>query len=383
MGAEKGDEGEPPPIGVCLIHQYYPGFIDVIPDSQFLIDAPDLRGSVQILSHVRPLIITDFGNSLVKRPRKKRTFISFARPIGKIADDALSIEGHGPEGRQGPVCAVEKAAKGRVFYQGLYTELQSCTEVASLSENPGLLAHPKLVDRLVGTYRYLKPDPRLAMPEELPSDTTPLRVGYYRYTGEQRAMPFAERIQFARADRLQLSMMSYRTAGRALQDHQLEGLENRSVQLGAWLGAGFALTDNLAEIERLADLAFNAQRLRAAVVEAVSILELGILAARSRAIAAGTAPWAKTGLETDDMTLKYILETVLPLLLKAYEGPVGPIVDNAKSARCIRNKVVHHGHQPSMDETNSVLSAARKILSILELADTFKGNYKSNAGAAG
>lgn len=368
------------PVGVCFVHQYYPGFIDVIPESRFLVDAPDLKGGVEIIGHVRPLVMTDFGNGLVQKKVKKGELTQFSRPVRQIDINSISMEGTGHEGRKGPVYAVEKAKRGRIFYQGLYTELQTLTEIYEPSENGALSAHSKLVDRLVGTYRYLKPDPRLEMASELPADTTPLRVGYYLYSEAEQAMPFLERFSRAEPDRLQMSMMSYRTAGRALQDHETGTLEKRTEQLAAWLQSGFVLPDNLAEIERLADLAFSQNSYRPAIVEAISILEAGILAARARAIAEGTAPWAKDQ-DIDALPLRFIFEKILPLLLKNFDGDVGAIVAEAKAARLVRNQVVHHGHQPSLDETKMVLGTARNILSILELPERYKGNYKSKPSA--
>jgi hypothetical protein len=366
------------PLGVSIVHQHYPGFIDVMPNSQFILDAPDLRGSVQIISHVRPLVVTDFANELVAVPVGDARITRIARPIPNVADDAISADATGREGRSGPIVAIEKAVTGRIFFQDIYTEVLTCTEAPDTNESSGLQGHARLIERLVGTYRYLKPDPRLPMASDVPADTTPLRVGFYRYSDKERSMPFAERIQNASPSSLSLSIMSYKTASRALQDHERAFLHDRCEQLGSWLLTGFSLPDNLAEIERLADLAFNTGRLRAAIVEAMSILEAGILEARARASAAGDAPWAIRK-DPDQLSMRDIVNKILPLLLKSYDGPVGDMVEIANEARLTRNKVVHKGHQPSIEETNQVLSSARKILSILELPDLYKGNYKRKA----
>lgn len=368
------------PLGVSIVHQHYPGFIDVVPNSQFIIDSPDLRGSVQIISHVRPLVVTDFANELVTVAEGGGRMTRIACPIPNVADDTISAEATGREGRSGPIVAIEKSVTGRIFYQDIYTELLTCTEAADLNESAGLQGHAPLLARLIGTYRYLKPDPRLSMAAETPADTTPLRVGFYRYSDEERSMPFAERIQNAAPASLSLSILSYKTAARALQDHDAPSLKNRSEQLGSWLLNGFALPDNLAEIERLADVAFNIGRFRAAIVEAISILEGGILEARARALRAGDAPWAIRK-DPDQLTLHDVVNKILPLLLKAYDGPIGDMVQIANEARNIRNRVVHKGHQPTLEEANQVLSTARKILSILELPDVYKGNYKARTVA--
>jgi hypothetical protein len=77
----------------------------------------------------------------------------------------------------------------------------------------------------------------------------------------------------------------------------------------------------LAEIERLADLAFSTGRFRAAIVEAFSILEAGILEARARASTLEGTTWAIRK-DADKLTLLDVVKKILPLLLKAYDGPV-------------------------------------------------------------
>ncbi|WP_298335626.1 hypothetical protein [uncultured Erythrobacter sp.] len=221
------------PLGVSIVHQYFPGFIDVVPNSQFVVDAPDLRGSVQIISHVRPLVVTDFENRLVTVSEDAGEMTRIARPITNVADDSLSAMATGREGRLGPIFAIEKPVTGRIFYQDIYTELQTCTETADTKESAGLQGHARLLERLIGTYRYLTPDPRLAMADETPADTTPLRVGFYRYRDRERLLPFTERIQNALPSSLSLSIMSYKTAAKALQDHDPANLETRSEQLGS------------------------------------------------------------------------------------------------------------------------------------------------------
>ena len=363
------------PLGVSIVHQHYPGFIDVVPNSQFIVDSPDLRGSVQIIAHVRPLVVTDFANSLVTVAVGHGHITRLAKPIPAVAEDSISAGGTGLEGRSGPMFAVEKAVDGRIFFQDIFTEVMTCTETTDTNASAGLQGHSRLLDRLIGTYRYIKPDPRLSMAAEAPADTTPLRVGFYRYSDLERAAPFPKRIQNAAPSSLQLSIMSYKTASRALQDHERATLIDRSEQLGSWLLSGFALPENLAEIERLADLAFTAGRLRAAVVESMSILEVGILEARARAVKAGDAPWAIRK-DPEQLTFRDIINKILPLLLKQYDGPVGDMVKIAHEARETRNRVVHKGHRPSLEEANQVLSTARKILAILELPNLYKGNYK-------
>ena len=210
------------PIGVAIVHQYYPGFIDLPANTQFVVRSNDLSGSIQVLAHVRPLVVTDFSNELVRtRPKGSRHPIDIRRPISGIKKKAISADARGFEGRAGPAIAIEREIQGRVFYQDVYTSLQFCAEFADLNsaENVGLRMHRRLLERFVGTYRYLNPDIRVPLKEGLPEAETPVRIGYYFYSSVEKRLPMEERIVNAQPDGLTLSMVAVGRGTRALQDH--------------------------------------------------------------------------------------------------------------------------------------------------------------------
>jgi hypothetical protein len=371
------------PIGVHIVHQYYPGFIDVLPNTLYLIDGAGLRGAVHVVRHVRPLVVTDFLNGLTRfEGEDGAVYTRLERPIGEIDDASNVIDASGFEGRSAPTIAVEKGSDGRIFYQDVFTELQTLTEITTPDSSAGLIAHDQLVGRFVGAYRFVHKDPRLEMPSAVPIETTPLRVGHYIYSTQERALPFDKRIAEAWPNELHLSIVALGRGVRSLRDHDVapELLEKRSYDLNAHLCNGFALTENLLELERLVDLAFSGGRRRAAIVEAVSLLEVGLLQARDR-LPVGERAKSSRNLAPDDLTLKMLVNRVLPHLLRHFDGEPGPLIKRANEMRSIRNSVVHQRHEPSADEANHVLSVVHTILVILELPDKFKGNWKRKTSA--
>lgn len=367
-----------PPIGVHFVHQFYPGFIDVRPHSLYLIDGEGLRGGVHVLRHVRPLVVTDFTNKLIRVDAEDGMIHTrLARPISEIDQESNAIDARGLEGRSAPTLAIEKGADGRIFYQNVFTELQTLTEIARPDSSAGLVAHDQLVGRFVAAYRFIHKDPRLEMPSGIPIETTPLRVGQYFYSARERALPFEQRIAEAWPGELQLSIAALGRGVRSLRDHDVapELLEKRSYDLNAHLCNGFVLSENLLELERLVDLAFSGGRRRAAIVEAVSLLEVGLLQARDR-LPVGERAKSSRNLTPDDLTLKMLVNRVLPHLLRHFDGDPGPLIKRANEMRDIRNSVVHQRLEPSAEQANHVLSAVHTILVILELPDRFKGNWK-------
>lgn len=380
-GAEMSPDAveEPVPIGASIVHQHYPGFIDVLPNTLYLVDGAGLRGGVHVVRHVRPLVVTDFDNGLRRfEADDGRVFTRLAHAIDDISDESNVVDARGLEGRAAPTIAIEKGPQGRIFHQDVYTELQTLTEFIAPDSSNGLINHGHLVRRFISTYRYLHPDPRLEMPTEVPIETTPLRVGRYIYNAAERALPFDKRIERAWPAELHLSIAALGRGVRSLRDHDVpaEQLEKRSYDLNAWLCNGFELSENLYELERLVDLAFNGGRLRAAIIEAMSLLEVGLLQARDK-LPPNDRTKSSRGRSPDELTLKALVNGVLPHLLRQYDGDPGPLIKRANEAREIRNRIVHQRSQPTMEDTNLVLSVVRTTLSIVEISDAFKGNWQS------
>ncbi|MBS0222353.1 MAG: hypothetical protein JSR91_16595 [Proteobacteria bacterium] len=367
---------EYPALGAVIVHQYYPGFVDLPAGSDYLIDSPDAQGLIRVAGHVRPLVIVDFNNELVNRPHKHGVHTDIKRPIRGINRSAISADAVGHEGRKALILAVEKEINGRIFHQDIYTSLEVRWEVPTERAAQDLRPFDRLLVRFISTYRYLNPDTRLILRDGIPDDSTPRRVALYPYSDADLQSHPVERLARAPAKDPQLSILSYHTAGRALQDHA-EGsaaLATRGKTLAGYLASGFALPETLLAIERLANLAFTLGQPRSAVVEAMSILELGVLAHQRKVLPQLDASGKVT--KENEPTWKFLINAILPALLDLYDGDKGGVMRQAQRALDLRHKVAHAGHVPSPEDANLVLSCVRTILSIFELPEIYKGNWK-------
>jgi len=368
-------------LGAVVVHQYYPGFVDLPPHTDYPVNSPGVPGLVRVVSHVRPLVVVDFNNELVNRPYKHRVHTDIKRPVRGINRGALSLDGRGREGRNAPIMAIENEVNGRTFRQDMFTSLEVRWEVYTERDAQAISPFNPLLMRFISTYRFLNPDTRLVLSDGIPDDSTPLRLGFYRYSEAERQLPVLERLMQAKVVNLKLSMLSYRVAARSLQDHAStkDGLAYRAKVLAGYLAAGFVLSDGLLEIERLANLAGTLKQPRAAVVEAMSMLELGLLAHQRKMLPA----LYKSGKLTreNEPTWKFLVDAILPSLLDLYDGDKGSVMKQAHLALQLRHKVAHGGHTPSADEVNIVLSCVRTILSIFDLPEPYKSNWKLKASA--
>ncbi|MEX0697772.1 MAG: hypothetical protein WD099_09525 [Dongiaceae bacterium] len=272
--------------------------------------------------------------------------------------------------------AIEYSITGRVFLQEVYTSLHVCSEFFDAACAENLTNHRLLRERFIGAYRYINPDTRLLLTNRIADDDAPLRVGCHYYSPAEQTQPFEKRIVHAWPERLSISIISSDRAARALQDHVGDeaALRWRSMQLNSYLANGFALSENLLEVERIVDLAFKGKRPRAAIVEGMSVLEMSILA-HQRRMNVQLGSRVRTN-EPTHMTWKVLIEKLLPRLLDLYEGDASQIMARAKKVLDIRHRVVHGGYTPSNDEVNMILSFIRSVLSIFELPDAFRAGWQ-------
>lgn len=365
------------PLGAASVQTHYPGFIDISPGCNFLVVHEDLKAVVTIQSHKRPLIVTDFGNYLTegKHDRRGRTRARIKRPIQKVSDNSISATATGSEGGPNILIAVERRRDGRIFFNGMYTEIHVIWEVVAPNRPEDLRPASKLLERFISLYRYHSSDTRIRIMDGRPLDPSPWRTGYVPYGAEALRKPWHQRLSEVKFPDLPISLISFKEAARALRDHEtsdeIRGQRERAI--GSWLIGGYGLSENLLEIERIADLAFIDGRFRSAVVEAMSILEISILQARSRHSRRTTLN------QKQEIGWKEIKNKILPEILSSYEIEVDDVCRSIARSIDIRHSAVHGAYQPSIDEAAFVLSTARILISTLELPEKVKGFSKCKA----
>ncbi len=365
------------PVGATIVHQYYPGFIDLPAPSPYLIASDDVSGLVRVMGHVRPLIITDFDNELIRRRLGPNEFqIDLRKTIAKVNYESISAELKGNEGRSGLALAIEKDIAGRVFYNDLFTSLQFHWEVSNVENAAELLPYRLLLKKFIGTYRFVNPDTRVAVSADILAPN-PIRVGAYMYSQSELHMTYQERLLRTKPRALRVSTASYGRAARALQDHDgdTDLLQARGQTVAGYLANGFGLSENLMEIERLADVALSEGRTRSAVVEAMSVFEAGLIAARNR------EPGMPKKANPRNENWQFLMDSVLPKLLDLYQGDKAQWIREGNGVLEIRHCIVHRNHIPSKEEAARVLAFIRHMFSILEVPDDFKGNWRRRSPA--
>ncbi len=362
------------PVGVVVIHYHFPGFLDLYPNTIYIIESADLYGAIVFVEHVRPLVVTDFRNELIERKLPDgKSYVDIKTPIPEVSIDSVSVNGRGFEGRSGPVVAVEMDPAGRVFCQDVYSTLRVMWEVEDFKAAQSMGAYLPLLNRFIATYCFLNNDPRLRISGAIPEESNPTRIGYFAYSGSQKAKPFHERIAEVQVQEWQMHIAGMGRGSRALRDHNgdLEQAKVRATHLGSYLYNGIAPSENLIELHRLASLAFVDDRPKAAIIEVMSMLELAIIS-QHRAL----LPKDYAQLKPDKLTWKFLVNAILPSLLGLYDGDKGSMIKKANEALEVRHKVVHRGYAPTKDDANVVLSFVRHILCIFEMPEAVKGDWK-------
>jgi hypothetical protein len=174
-----------------------------------------------------------------------------------------------------------------------------------------------------------------------------------------------------------LSIKEY-VAGVAAHSSRFGNLEQRTANIGSYLMDGFVLPETAAALEGVAEQIHQSTNYRLAVVEAISLIELSILAAWRRFHC--NIRISRNINASDGHTLKFLSEKVLPIILSFYDGNRGLLLGRLKNALQIRHRVVHEGYRPDAEEADKVLSIVRTLILILEIPNKYKNGWQLKSG---
>lgn len=292
----------------------------------------------------------------------------------RMSPKSVSADASGHEGYSATAVVVEHDLKGRIFHPDLYTSIIVGYEASDI-DHDYISEADAMFDRFITCYRYLIGDARFPYAGHAFHDAGAIRIFRYRYSDSERRLPFEERIDRAIPDQLRPSIVALGRGAEALRDHGVDPqvLKDRAVQLGHHLATGFMPTENLIALERVADLAFVQKFPRPAVAEAMSLLELSILAERDRKLNTQNAGSAN---RDKNITWDDLLNKVLPFVLDSFDEDKAPLMRLAHEMVNLRHEVVHRGRVPTLKEVNSILSFVKHVISILELDDRYRKNWK-------
>lgn len=356
-------------FGAMIAEQDINGFIDLPSGSKFGLAIDGRAAIIKVVEHIRPLMVTDFANSITQTVIKKNLIVpKLKKPIGPIQKECIALVAAGHEGRKAPTIVVEKGAKGRVFRQGIFTRLRVCWEIEE-KEIDNLTIYHAILTNFFDLYRYVVPDPRFQSDGTFITDETPLRVATARYAKGSESVSQFERLDSIPTLPLEVKIVSFRKAADALQDHVngAVGANTRASSLGSLMRRDFTPSENFVALDRVARFAFHTSQYRMAVAEAMAVLEAALL---------GFKADADVDAANKEMTWKKLINAVLPSILSEFDGDKAELMRAANKSRSIRNDVVHHRYLPSKEETFYVINFVKTILHILETPEDIKGDWR-------
>jgi hypothetical protein len=362
------------PVGVNVVDIKIPGFVDLPEGHRFFFYANDTPACLMICKHIRPLVIFDFKNNLKKIKKKDRIFSDILHPITKISRHSVEADATGIEGRSDTVVVAERKKHGRIFVKSIFTEIRIMWEVYDKKSGSDFSKMNSILKVFLSSLRYIHTDVRLKIFDALPTDATPIYTKHFSYTETSNLgnlEDWVSRLTNVHASPDDPTIFSVHESARSLQDHQggRHQAEARSEKLQNLFNNRISIPESIIEIEKIAEFAFLEGRRRAAVAEAMAILEMSIVPHcvpfLEKKEIEGRAP-----IRWSNLRDKHI-----PGILKSFSIEPQDTCKKLGDVIEIRHKVIHHAYNPNNEEANYVLSTVRHIISLLEIK-FYREQYK-------
>lgn len=358
-----------PSMTARYYNAYYPGHIALPPNTSYIVHCGDLETMVHLVRHVRPVVITDFRNSLVSKSEGEKTLFGLHMGIPTFPEDQLALTFRTPTGDVAPGLIVTKDHDFVHYGTHEFTELTVGAEVrsdTSQSAGPGIFY--EAVKRLVALYRVVTRDVTVQLPGSLRRRVPVIRSAEVRYSeGASSGENLHERLVNHLPVRFRPEIISYKEFLEGAQESSLPPRE-AAIRVGHHLAVGTRVSaGQLALID-----AFEGTRLRDdfrfTVVEAVSVAEVVAFEFVSKRRVADEA--LDRGLKRKErkgaLSFRVLVNSFLPTLLKKAVAAFPTVIGDLDKARKNRDRILHSGASASREEALAALNAAQTLLFAIE-----------------
>lgn len=182
--------------GAVYTNSFYPGYIAVPPNSVFLVQLPELVCVLRVVRHVRPIVVTDFGNDFIEIERDGLRFQRLRREIAVEPANTIAAHGRRQGGGPEPLFFVTKEHDYCLYRRQAFTEVTVGYESARLEAGrgpaPGIWRD--VLTRFITLYRLVAVDVSVAPPMRLRRDFPVVRSAVVRYGAVRDMSTVEERV---------------------------------------------------------------------------------------------------------------------------------------------------------------------------------------------
>jgi hypothetical protein len=355
--------------GALFFNGFYPGHIAVPENTAFEVLVGETKAVLYIARHLRPVVVTDFGNELVESRTAGSLHLRLRRPILEEPNDSISADAKGLDGNPETLFAATKDYDYCLYRRQSFTDITVGAEVARL-DHPGPV-NPAIWEAactsVIALYRLQSLDvsvPRLAA---LRRNYPIIRQQRVRYSASMQADDGKERL-LRLLPSLQRSgfspvIFSYREFSvdiprvTTLDSEQLE-------RIGHHAAVGTAIPEEQEALVNAFEALAENESPRFALVDAFSVAER--VAFRLLNSLRSVDPRLDRRLARREahgnLGMKIVINSFLPGLLKAQTARWPNLIGGLDQARKWRDAALHQNEIVTPDQAARALNGVQSLL---------------------
>jgi hypothetical protein len=353
--------------GAVYYNCYYPGLFGVPVNSAFTVHSQDHETMLYVVRHLRPVVITDFGNDFTYIEEGARRYLALSRPIPTMDRELLYLDIRTTAGDVETIAAYGKQHEYAVYRRQAFTEITVGAEVANV-ENHGVRADIifTAIDKFLSLYRLVTRDVRVVPSGRLVRDFPIIRERIVRYTDFDPFTTRQQRLVDHIPSRFQPIIFSYKEYEQFLPVFH-HHLADAALRLGHHLAVDTELSDAQEALVDSYEMLTTGGSSRFALVEALSIAE--VVAFDFISEERLKDPELDRSIRREERRYRLTLRKAVTLLkdllgdaLKLFPG----LIPGMYKALNARNKTLHERAEVTQEEALGAINAVQSLIFTIE-----------------
>jgi hypothetical protein len=194
--------------GALFIRLYYPGYIGLLESSAFTGEIGGRLASIQVIRHLRPVEILDFGNEIKARIVGDKTDAELKNKDFSFTENSIAAIVSGEV-----IFIIDNLGRDyRRFRHRTFTELGIAYEIDSAPNytDEDFNRHEWFLEWFINRYRCITRDVKISLPKNLRRDVPMVQVASIEYDEEDLKVDREERLLKERTLRFGVKQMSVR-----------------------------------------------------------------------------------------------------------------------------------------------------------------------------
>ncbi len=344
--------------GALFLHLFYPGYIGPLDSSAFTGEMEGRLVSVQIIKHLRPVEILDFGNEIRTTIEGERTDAELKNIDFTFSEQSVAVR----SGANVLFIIDNLGTYYRRFRHRRFTEIGIAYEIDSAPDytNEDFIYHEQPLHSFINRYRCITNDVAICLPKNLRRDVPLVQVACVEYDADDLKLDRQERLLRERSLQFGIKQMSIKEFSQevATVSHDPEEASYKMGSLPQFSPFQITLINAFEELT-------VSENSRYAFLSAFIIAEIMLAGYLHQLKLKRGASKSKLDDFEEEVPFSYMLNIELPVLIGNPIDDDRQVIARMDKVRKKRNDIIHRAASVSEQEALEAINAVEGLRAFL------------------